>query len=356
MNSPYVADMPAFERLVQKGLDMAAFPALFSIDQNDHLVVNIDPQYIPNGSAELDVDNALAGASQQFLGFTGTADLGAAAPGVFAMLLTMVGGSSSSATISISGLPQAMSLITAIPTTVTPEASGFDTATPLTAALISMLTSTYNYVFCLRYVARVTTTIYPADITSAEVGLLLASDVALMLVQHPMKAGWSPNAALGTTHGSAAATNAFTANVAKGVTIFCDLEGVVTGAAASDVADYCNNWSAAVGAAGYLPGLYVGADCGLTADQLTNLDFTLFWESCSIVPAPAQGFCMTQNPCDVNLGNAPTTIKVDVDSISVSPGTLTWLKKQSPLALQESRLLRSRKRTSSKQRKVRSRR
>jgi hypothetical protein len=35
--------------------------------------------------------------------------------------------------------------------------------------------------------------------------------------------------------------------------------------------DYCNNWYDEDDAAGYSPGLYVGANPGLTSDQLASL-------------------------------------------------------------------------------------
>lgn len=331
---------------------MPPFPAVYSIVQNSvdqtyHLIVNIDSQYIPNNSAELDVENGLVGASQQYPAFTGTADLGViASSGVYAMFLSLVNGGTSSATIVISGVAGSYTILVATAVGATASASGFDTNTPLTSANIGLI-STSNYVFCLRYVSLKTTSTNPSNITSAEVAFLLQNSVpiALMLVQHVRKSAWSPNAALGTSDGSAAVTNAGKANVAKGVTIFCDLEDVVTGSAVSDITAHCNNWAAAVSAAGYVPGLYIGANCGLTGPQLSALNFTIYWESCSNVPTPSQGFCMSQDPCGVTLGTAPNTLTVDEDTISASPGSLTWLMTQPPAAISQASHSEKRKRS-----------
>ena len=60
--------------------------------------------------------------------------------------------------------------------------------------------------------------------------------------------------------------------------VWCDLEGVTVGTPAAQVIDYCNQWHAAVAAAGYVPGLYVGFRCGLTPAQLYRaLRFTHYW-------------------------------------------------------------------------------
>jgi hypothetical protein len=326
---------------------MPVFPAVYSLvqDPNDpsgqtyRLVVNIDPQYIPNLSAELDVENGLVDASQQYPAFTGMADLGVATVGVYAMFLSFVaaGRGTSSATIVISNDTGSLSIIVATPVAATAGAIGFDTYPPLTPATIG-IASTPNDVFCLRYVSRQNTTTHPSNITSAEVATLLknSQNIALMLVQHATKVALSPSATLGTTCGVGAVTNAGYAGIAKGVTIFCDLENIAPGAAASDVIDYCNNWAAAVSAAGYVPGLYVGANCGFPLGaQLPALNFTIYWESCSNVPTVAQGYCMSQYPCSVPRGTAPNVVTVDVDTISASPGSLTWLMRQPSAAISQ---------------------
>lgn len=48
-------------------------------------------------------------------------------------------------------------------------------------------------------------------------------------------------------------------------------------------------------AAGYIPGLYVGSDSLLSGQQLYDLPFEHYWQSCSEVPAiPSRGYQIVQ--------------------------------------------------------------
>jgi hypothetical protein len=78
------------------------------------------------------------------------------------------------------------------------------------------------------------------------------------------------------------------------VSIWLDLEGVAQGTPAEAVIAYCDSWHDRVSAAGYLAGLYVGAEAGLDSEQLSATRFNRFWKSGSDVPAPARGYCMVQ--------------------------------------------------------------
>jgi len=306
---------------------MGILSVSFSIDQNQHLAAVVPANQIPSGSNTLDVENGLPpGQSQSFPNFIGSADLGMASTGVYLVTLTLNGTDTCAAVVSISGLPGALSVISGIAVPATGGAFGFDTDGTVPDGTLTILKSNFEYIFCLRYVSRAAP--YTKDISSTEVGTYLAEDVALMLVQHPPAAGWTPTADEGTSWGTAAVANAATACVPKGVSLFCDLEGVDSDASASDIADFCNGWYSAVSNAGYSPGLYVGANCGLSSDQLSALSFQTFWKSCSTVPAPQQGFVMTQSPCDVERGDENVTIQVDENTIANSAGSLMWLKKQ----------------------------
>jgi len=152
-----------------------------------------------------------------------------------------------------------------------------------------------GFVFALRYLSR-STPGASHDLTFDEASTITASGLGLMAVQHVMKAGWSPTAALGTSQGQAAAANAQAAGLPPGINVWLDLEGVAQGTAAQDVADYCNAWLAEVAPAGYLPGLYVGSGAVLDGEQLYEmLSFTYYWRSGSNVPEVAtRGYCMVQ--------------------------------------------------------------
>jgi len=159
---------------------------------------------------------------------------------------------------------------------------GFDTNTPLTAEQAKRFYDD-GYRFCLRYVGR--TEMKAIDLSSEEAANILSAGLALMPVQHVLESPWVPTAALGAEYGGNAALFTSEIGFPKGVNIWCDLEGVERGAEASIVIEYCNNWYDEVNAAGYVPGLYVGANCGLTGQQLyRNLKFQHYWKSGSKVP------------------------------------------------------------------------
>jgi hypothetical protein len=123
----------------------------------------------------------------------------------------------------------------------------------------------------------------------------LDSGLALMPVQHVRKAGWLPNGTLGQQYGQDAATNAQSVGFPAGVNVWCDLEGAGNATGAQDVIDYCAAWFAAVDAAGFVPGLYIGSAAVLTGPQLDSLPFEHYWKSLSRVPyAPARGYALIQ--------------------------------------------------------------
>jgi hypothetical protein len=118
-------------------------------------------------------------------------------------------------------------------------------------------------------------------------------------------------AEMGAQDGQAAATNAQEVGLPAGLCIWLDLEGVAVGVAPTDIADYCNSWYAFVQEAGYVPGIYVGSQCGLSANQLSyDLKVAHYWKSASNVPTvPGRGYQMVQS-----LAPDPVDgISIDVD-------------------------------------------
>ncbi|HEX8695735.1 MAG TPA: DUF1906 domain-containing protein [Longimicrobium sp.] len=156
-----------------------------------------------------------------------------------------------------------------------PGIKGFDANTPISAAAAQAFYAS-GYRFCVRYVGRVQMASY--DLTAAEAQTILANGLALMVVQHVLNPGWHPTGDLGQEYGANAAKFAAQIGVPPGVNVWCDLECVAPGTAASDVVAYCNNWHDEVAAAGYVPGLYVGYEPGLSAVQLyQDLRFQAYW-------------------------------------------------------------------------------
>src|SRR5260370_33089037 len=152
-----------------------------------------------------------------------------------------------------------------------PSVPGFDSDTTITAVTAQQFYAA-GYKFCLRYLSLVGQE-SPQDLSTEEATDVLNSGLALMPVQHSRRPGWLPSQGLGQQYGQDAATNAESVGFPVGVNIWCDLEGVGGQATQQDVIDYCEAWYEAVNAAGYIPGLYVGAGALLTAQQLYDLSF-----------------------------------------------------------------------------------
>ena len=182
---------------------------------------------------------------------------------------------------------------------------GFDADTPISFAAAGQFFA-QGYRFCLRYVGR--TAMGNEDLTSDEAEDILRANLALMVVQHVEEEGWSPTGGLGTTYGTNAATFSQQIGIPAGVNVWLDLEGVSPAAAAGDVAAYCQAWYTAVAAAGYLPGIYVGWEPGLSAQQIYDLPFQHYWGAYNVDgdATPACGWCLKQHP-----GSGGTVAGVD---------------------------------------------
>jgi hypothetical protein len=173
-------------------------------------------------------------------------------------------------------------------------APGFDCDTALTASTAQAFAQA-GLRFAVRYLSRSTPSA-AGDLNLAEAQTIVAAGLGLMAVQHVAPAGWAPTATLGQSQGQAAVANARAAGLPPGMNLWLDLEGVASGTDASNVSDFCDAWYTEASAAGYPPGLYVGANCGLTGEQLYEmLSFAWYWQSGSQVPmVSTRGYCMVQ--------------------------------------------------------------
>jgi len=184
-----------------------------------------------------------------------------------------------------------------------------------------------GYGFIVRYVGRGDGSKNFIDLTQEEGQVIVAAGLALGIVQHPLDAGWSPTALLGQRFGAAAAGIAGGAGMPVGVTIWLDLEGVAPGAQPDDVIAYCNQWYDEVSAVGYVPGLYIGANPGLSADQLYwDVSMQSYWQGGSGpdagVPAdiPNRGYQMKQRIT----GSGTSEVDSDVTHADNFGGTVLW--------------------------------
>jgi Domain of unknown function (DUF1906) len=153
---------------------------------------------------------------------------------------------------------------------------GLDTAETVTASAAVALRKN-GFRFCVRYVRRDKP--HASALSANEAKSLLNAGLGIMAVQYvESESSWKPTGAKGSRNGEVAASEAEKLGLPWGVTIWCDLEGVEVGTPAERTIDYCNQWHAAVGGAGYVPGLYVGYRAGLTRLQLyRSLRFTHYW-------------------------------------------------------------------------------
>lgn len=204
---------------------------------------------------------------------------------------------------------------------------GFDVDTTLTSSLAQAF---YNagYRFAVRYVGRVSMASY--DLTNAEAETILDTGLALMVVQHVLEPGWSPTQSLGAEYGANAASFTQQIGFPPGINLWCDLEGVSTSAAASDVIAYCNAWSAAVSSVGYVPGLYIGWEPGLTGQELYDLEFQHYWGAYNVdgdsTPTP-RGFQLQQRVASGGTIGGLASEYYDDDDTSTDGegGTALWL-------------------------------
>ncbi|NSX09662.1 DUF1906 domain-containing protein [Pseudomonas lini] len=203
---------------------------------------------------------------------------------------------------------------------------GFDADTVISSATAQQFAA-QGYTFCIRYLSLGDSQ-GAGDLSSSEANDILASGLALMVVQHVDAPGWSPSQSVGQTHGNNAVTNADTIGLPPGLNVWCDLEGVAASVTAQNVINYCTAWYNAVSAAGYVPGLYVGANAVLSGQQLYDLPFEHYWQSCSEVPTVAvRGYQMVQtlvqNPVN-GIG-----IDDDMTQTDLLGGQALWLTQNS---------------------------
>jgi hypothetical protein len=199
---------------------------------------------------------------------------------------------------------------------------GFDADSVISLATAQQFAS-QGYKFCVRYLSLGEGEAY-GDLTYQEAVNILQGGLALMPVQHVSAPGWFPTGQLGTTYGTNAANNAISVGFPPKVNVWLDLEGINSGVSAQEVTAYCTAWYNAVEAAGYLPGLYVGANCILNSQQLYDLPFQHYWQSESEVPTVAtRSYQMVQS----FVGEPVNGIGIDQDITYIDDegGVPQWL-------------------------------
>lgn len=140
---------------------------------------------------------------------------------------------------------------------------------------------------------------YLGAVTKSEVEGVLEAGLAFMPVTFGLRHGTPLNAALGATYGAGSVLQVKALDLPPGVTVWLDLEDCTGNA--DDVAAFVNAWCVPIKAAGFMPGLYVGAGAVLSGAQLYKLAVVRYWQSLSreqdakgLIAEPGCGWCMIQ--------------------------------------------------------------
>jgi hypothetical protein len=188
----------------------------------------------------------------------------------------------------------------------------FDVDQPLSGAQASEFVLA-GYVGCIRYFPLNSSNV-PGCLTALELQVLLTAGLAVAAVQHVDSPPWYPTAALGTSHGQYMAAYGKAIGYPTGSPMYCDIESVATGTAAKDVIDYFTNWASEVTAAGYVAGLYVGWEPGMSPQQIYDLPTKSYWRAYNYDDGvPVRGFQIVQHT-EKTLGGVtfdPNTVQVD---------------------------------------------
>jgi hypothetical protein len=203
---------------------------------------------------------------------------------------------------------------------------GFDIASPLNAISAKQYVNK-GYGFVVRYVGRGDSSSRFIDLTQEEGQAIVDAGLALCVVQHPLAEEWSPTGELGRQFGTAAANLAGNAGLPEGITVWLDLEGVAAVTPVQDVIDYCNEWYDEVSAVGFIPGVYIGAGPGLSADQIYwDLSMKSYWRGGSSVQSgvpsdiPHRGYQLIQRIT----GSGDSKFDSDVTHADNFGGKVSW--------------------------------
>jgi hypothetical protein len=203
---------------------------------------------------------------------------------------------------------------------------GFDTATYVDDDHAKQFLAA-GYRFVARYLGRMPAASPPAvggpALSRQEAETLLTRGLAIVPVQFG-KSTLVPTVDEGTSAGAAAAHNAQLLGIPAQVTLWCDLEwtpDMVPDPGATKA--YANAWFDAVRAAGYEPGVYVGPNVPLSADELyQSLKFTHYWKSAARVPwPPSRGYQILQG---YSLKQFDLAIDPDLVVLDAQEDTFTW--------------------------------
>lgn len=174
--------------------------------------------------------------------------------------------------------------------------NAFDVNQPLSGAQAAEFKAA-GYDTCIRYIPR-NASLVAGNLTAPEIAAILGAGLNLGVVQHVAQPGWEPSAELGEAYGQYAAQYCGQIGLPKGISVWLDLEEVASTATTQDVIDYCEAWYGEVLKAGFIPGLYVGWNVKLSAQELyTQLSFKSYWRAYNTdIIVVIRGYSIIQHP------------------------------------------------------------
>jgi hypothetical protein len=154
---------------------------------------------------------------------------------------------------------------------------------------------------------------YLGGVSANEVQSILNAGLYFMPVTYSRAPGWVPTATMGQQDGAIDVGHLRTLGLPKACTVWIDLEGVAPSTSASAVEAWVNARSAAIVAAGWEAGLYIGDSPVLNSAQLYSLpNINRYWKAWNLgIPEPRCGFCMMQLNKTITLAS----VEVDIDCI-----------------------------------------
>ena len=148
---------------------------------------------------------------------------------------------------------------------------------------------------------------YLTSLTLGEVADILGSGLALSVVTYADQ-----------FDGGAAVATLQALGLPPGLTVWLDVEGIAPEVTPSTLIGEINAWAAALSAAGYMPGEYVGANSCLTSSELYALGVVRYWKGMSqlydrngMLIEPQCGWCLEQKYPTITIAGT----KVDIDYV-----------------------------------------
>ncbi len=222
-------------------------------------------------------------------------------------------------------------------TTITPGLTGYDSLGVSTQTQTDCLSTTAGYSFATVNTNGMADANGAAITTSSgyqQYNAAAATGMKLVLFQgYGTAANFWTTTNNGNARGITAVLAAHAVRYPTNAMIFLNLEAT-TAASHTQVLTFVQQWIAAVRIRNYLPGIYLGANAGLSAADLNALGKVVYWKSPSTsgVPTPARGYVLQQPYADFERATCNVTVDGDVAGSDSTGATLIGAAFPTPVA------------------------